>query len=203
MMKVRGLKASNGARGSQLSAESSGSPRMSSPRCCSCTCGTAGCGSAGSPCAAPRGRADSASWPPPPPAPTCGSGHGDNGNGNDGNGNNDNDNAGAPPGVPQRHQSALARGDTDCPPRLQIKMLNIATHHILLPPLLLMISSSGTLLPEDFCTPGKTNEKFIIILISTHIHAATSCMPLSWSWVYLPSGMSMRTSLLSWLILLI
>ena len=24
-----------------------------------------------------------------------------------------------------------------------------------------MISSSKTLLPEDFCTPGKTNEKFI------------------------------------------
>ena len=33
-----------------------------------------------------------------------------------------------PPRVPQRHQPALARGDTDCPPRLQIKMLNITTH---------------------------------------------------------------------------
>ena len=77
-----------------------------------------------------------------------------------------------PPRVPQRHQSALARGDTDCPPRLQIKMLNIIynLHNATLfpPPLLLMISSSRTLLPEDFCTPGKTN-KNIIILISSHL----------------------------------
>ena len=38
-----------------------------------------------------------------------------------------------PPRVPQRHQPALARGDTDCPPRLQIKMLNI-THTTHFPP---------------------------------------------------------------------